>query len=98
MASLSLYGKGEMGMLALYAALLDERVQQVILSDPPASHWQGPALLNVLRVTDLPEVAGALAPRRLVSLTKAPGTFAYTQHFYLLEGAADPFVRPGSLP
>src|SRR5205809_4016376 len=98
MASLSLYGKGEMGMLALYAALLDERVQQVILSDPPASHWQGPALLNVLRVTDLPEVAGALAPRRLVSLTKLPETFNYTQHLYQLQRASNQFLQSGSLP
>src|SRR3989449_1080814 len=78
-SSLSLYGKGEMGILALYAALFDERVKEVILNDPPASHWQRPALLNVLRVTDIPEVAGALAPRRLISLTKPPATFDFTQ-------------------
>ena len=46
-SSISIYGKGEMGIVALYAAFLDERIQQVILNDPPGSHWQGPALLNV---------------------------------------------------
>ena len=61
-SAISLYGKGEMGILALYAALFDDRVKEVILNDPPGSHWQGPALLNVLRVTDIPEVAGAFAP------------------------------------
>jgi hypothetical protein len=40
--SISIYGKGDMGILVLYAGLFDERVQQVILNDPPASHWQGP--------------------------------------------------------
>jgi len=97
-SSISLYGKGEMGILALYAALFDERVKEVILNDPPSSHWQRPALLNVLRVTDIPEVAGALAPRRLVSLTKLPETFNYTQHLYQLQRASNQFLQSGSLP
>ena len=52
-SSVSIYGKGEMGVVAMYAALFDERIKQVILNDPPSSHWQGPTLLNVLRVTDV---------------------------------------------
>src|SRR4029453_345881 len=38
--SVSIYGKGEMGIVALYAGLFDERVQQIILNDAPGSHWQ----------------------------------------------------------
>ena len=94
---ISLYGKGEMGILALYAALFDERVSQVVLNDPPASHWQGPALLNVLRITDIVEVAGAFAPRRLVSLTEFPRSFNYTRKVYEQQGAADRLVRAESL-
>jgi hypothetical protein len=74
-ASISVYGKGDMGILGLYAAVLKSRVDQVVLNNPPSSHWQSPALLNVLRVTDIPEIARALAPRGLVSLTKLPDTF-----------------------
>jgi hypothetical protein len=94
---ISLYGKGEMGILALYAALFDERISQVILSDAPASHWQGPALLNILRITDVVEVAGAFAPRRLVSLTEFPSPFEYTRKVYEQQGAADRLVRAESL-
>lgn len=83
---ISLYGKGEMGILALYAGLFDERVSQVVLNDAPASHWQGPALLNVLRITDIAEVAGAFAPRRLVSLTAFPASFDYTRKVYERRG------------
>jgi hypothetical protein len=97
-ASISLYGKGDMGIVALYAALFDERARQVIVNDPPASHWQRPALLNVLRVTDIPEVAGALAPRRLVSVTKLPESFDYARGIYQLQRASGQFVRSGSLP
>jgi cephalosporin-C deacetylase-like acetyl esterase len=74
-SSLAVYGKGEMGVLAMYAALFDKRIEQIILNDPPTSHWERPALLNVLRVTDIPEVARAL-DRRLVCVTKPPATYA----------------------
>ena len=97
-SSVSLYGKGDMGIIGLYAALFDGRIKQIILNDPPASHWQRPALLNVLRVTDIPEVAGAFAPRRLVSLPKLPVTFEFTQHIYRLERASNQFIQSGSLP
>jgi hypothetical protein len=94
----TLFGKGEMGIVCLYAALWDERVKQVILQEPPASHWEGPALLNVLRVTDIPEVAGALAPRRLVSLTEWPDAFKHTRTIYRLKNASGQLERAGSLP
>jgi cephalosporin-C deacetylase-like acetyl esterase len=97
-SSISIYGKGEMGILALYAALFDGGIKQIILNDAPASHWQRPALLNVLRVSDIPEVAAVLAPRRLVSLTRLPATFDFTQRIYRLERASNQLVQSGSLP
>ena len=97
-SSVSVYGKGDMGVLALYAGLFDERIQQVILSDSPGSHWNGPALLNVLRITDIPEVAGAFAPRRLVSLTDFPHSFEYARRIYRLQSQSAKIIRGGSLP
>jgi cephalosporin-C deacetylase-like acetyl esterase len=97
-SSISVYGKGDMGILALYAGLFDERIQQVILNDPPASHWSSPALLNVLRVTDIPEIAAAFAPRRIVSLTDLPESFNYTRKLYKLHGQRSGLARAGSLP
>jgi cephalosporin-C deacetylase-like acetyl esterase len=96
--SICIYGKGEMGIVALYAVLFDERVKQVILNDAPASHWQGPALLNVLRVTDIAEVAAAFAPRRLVSLTKIPESFEHARTTYELHGVRTRLVQSPSLP
>jgi hypothetical protein len=78
--------------------LFDDRVQQVILNGAPGSHWQGPALLNVLRMTDIPEVAGVFAPRRLVSLTKLPESFEHARSRYRLQRASDRFVQSASLP
>ncbi|MEW5977072.1 MAG: acetylxylan esterase [Acidobacteriota bacterium] len=96
--SLSVYGKGEMGIVALYAGLFDERIDRVILSDPPGSHWKGPALLNVLRVTDIPEVAAAFAPRPLISLTDFPDSFAYTREIDRLQSQSSKLARAHSLP
>ncbi|HLB86755.1 MAG TPA: acetylxylan esterase [Terriglobales bacterium] len=96
--SIAVYGKEGMGILGLYAALFDEHVKQVILANPPASHWQGPALLNVLRVSDIPEVAAAFAPRRLVFMTEPPKPFDYTRAVYKLLGKPASLVHAGSLP
>jgi hypothetical protein len=70
----------------------------VILNDPPGSHWSAPALLNVLRVTDIAEVAGALAPRRLVSLTDYPKEFDHAGGIFRLLDAANQISMVGSLP
>jgi hypothetical protein len=79
------YGRKAMGVTALYAAALDERITRVILDDPPDSHWRGPAYLNVLRHTDIPEVAGLVSPRELVSLTRLPSGFELTSRIMKLD-------------
>ncbi len=96
-SSISVYGQDDMGVLGLYAAVVDGRINHVILSDPPGSHWQGPALLNVLRVTDIAEVAGALAPRKLTFVNRPPAEFNLAKGIYDLQGVGDQFVRADSL-
>jgi cephalosporin-C deacetylase-like acetyl esterase len=59
-ARLTITGKAEMGINAMYAAMLDGRLSRVVLQSPPASHRQGPHYLSVLRYTDIPEVAALL--------------------------------------
>ena len=87
-----------MGILGLYAALFDDRIRQVILKDPPESHRLGPALLNVLRVTDIPEVAAAFAPRKLVVLGKIPASFDYARGIYGLHERPENLTSAGSMP
>ncbi len=66
-------GSGSRGILAAYAALLDDTITEVHLDNPPVSHMEAsaPPLLNVLRVCDIPHVIGMLAPRR-IKIEKAP--------------------------
>jgi hypothetical protein len=95
--AISIYGRGQMGPLGFYAAALDERITRVILDDPPSSHWQGPPLLNILRMTDLPEAAALLAPRELVSLTPLPPAYDYTASIYALYGRRNAIRQAGAL-
>lgn len=94
---ISVYGHGEAGIVALYAALFEERVGHVILRKPPVSHWDKPALLTVLRITDIPEVAGILAPRRLTILRDIPAPFELTRQIYKVFGAEASIGRADSL-
>lgn len=95
--TLAIYGRKEMGALGLYAAALDDRISRVILDDPPASHWQAPALLNVLRLTDLPEAAGLVAPRPIAWLTPIPAAYRYTTSIYALYGKKENMLERGAL-
>ena len=53
--------------LAAYAALLEPEISAALLRNPVLSHIDpsAPQLLNVLRVCDVPQVMGMLAPRPL---------------------------------
>lgn len=82
-------GIGTSGILGLYAALEDEHISQVMLIDPPASHRDGPVLLNALRYTELPEIAALLAPRRLTFYGRVPEAFQKTREIFSL------YDRPG---
>ena len=55
-ARVTVAGRGEAGINGMYAALLDGRVERVVLGSPTASHRQGPVYLGVLKYTDIPEV------------------------------------------
>jgi len=60
-------GQGPAAVLAVYAALLEPEIAGAIAVNPPASHMDAdaPQFLNVLRVCDVPDALGMLAPRPL---------------------------------
>lgn len=100
---IALAARGEMAVVALYAALLlDGRVSALFLESPPASQntpsapdGTGPALemLNCLRVTDLPQVAGLLFPAELVLCGDCPDTYRWTEALYGALGKPEAFQR-----
>lgn len=62
-----LLGEGAAAVLAAYAALWEEDISALVLNEPHLSHMDAgaPQFLNVLRVCDVPDVLGMLAPREL---------------------------------
>jgi cephalosporin-C deacetylase-like acetyl esterase len=86
-------GRGQAGVLAAYAALFEPSIKEVIIIDPPVSHRDGPYFLNVLRVLDIPDALGMLAPRPLTLVNAKDKAFDRTAELYKLAGAADRFQR-----
>jgi cephalosporin-C deacetylase-like acetyl esterase len=84
-------GKGSMGILAAYAAALDDSVAGVTLVDPPTSHMDNaaPQFLNALRVCDIPDALGLIAPRPLTIITDKPEAFERTKAIYEAAGAGE---------
>jgi dienelactone hydrolase len=60
---LSLAGDMEMSGIVMYAALFEPNVDEVSVSDLPASHRVGPDLLNVLQYLDMPQTVAMVAER-----------------------------------
>ena len=62
---LYIVGKGAGAVLGAYSMLLEPGIRGAIFDEPILSHMDDscPALLNVLRVCDVPDILGALAPR-----------------------------------
>jgi hypothetical protein len=86
-------GRGQDGILAAYAALFEPSIKEVVIVDPPTSHRDGPIFLNVLRVLDIPEALGLLAPRPLTLVNAKDKAFDRTAAIYKLAGAEDKFQR-----
>jgi cephalosporin-C deacetylase-like acetyl esterase len=93
-------GQGQAGLVAVYAALYEPAIDEVVAVDPPPSHQPrsagaayGPPLMNVLRVLDVPEALGCLAPRRLVLVGATAAAFDRTTELYRIAGAADRLER-----
>lgn len=97
LGSVSIFGRKSMAALSLYAAAFDDRISRVIVENPPATHWHDTPLLNVLRVTDLPEAAALLAPRELVAIGPLAREYEHTRAIYNLYGAADTMRSAGGL-
>jgi len=81
-----LWGKGDLAIPALYAAVADERVAGVLLEDAPGHHSSETALFRVLRYADVPQAAALLFPRPVFFLGKKSSEFGWTENVYRLLG------------
>jgi pimeloyl-ACP methyl ester carboxylesterase len=95
--SVHLFGESTSAVLALYAALLEPEVAGLVLLEPAATHLSDSAasLLNVLRVCDIPDVLGMLAPRPVTIITEQSESWQKANAIYRAAGAPEKLVlRP----
>ncbi|HJZ57796.1 MAG TPA: hypothetical protein VKE74_22745, partial [Gemmataceae bacterium] len=75
---------------------VQDPVPEVVILDPPTSHRDGPHFLSVMRVLDIPEALGLLAPDvklTLVGEKAKDKAFDRTAAIYKLAGAEAKFKR-----
>jgi hypothetical protein len=89
--NVAVYGQGHTAPLAIYAALLDPQISEIILADCPASHLdrQTPEFLGVLRTGDLPHNLALAYPRPITFVGRMPDEFQWTRQVYEKLGAGD---------
>jgi dienelactone hydrolase len=88
-------GEGAGAVLAAYAALLDDSIAGALLYRPPSTHAQAqaPQLLNVLRICDVPDVIGLLAPKPVTLLEADKELAARVAGYYESAGASERLSR-----
>lgn len=96
-SEITVFGRGDAGIAGLYAAIMKPTIERVILRNPPATHLDGAVLPTILRDTDIEEIAGMLAPRRLTLLGHRHGMMPLTNEIYALVGASAAFGHADSI-
>ena len=98
-ASVAVFGKEATAPLAIYAALLNPAVQEIVLQACPTTHEDphAPEFLGVLRVGDLPHNLALAFPRTITFVGPVPAEFEWTKQVYEKYGAADRFRQIDSI-
>jgi dienelactone hydrolase len=88
-------GERAAGLIGAYAALLEPGIGEIALIGPHSSHMDegAPALLNVLRVLDVRQALGMLAPRPLTLVGAGDGLWEDVSTIYARAGAKDHLQR-----
>jgi len=86
---ISLYGKGDAGVACVYAAILDEEVEGVVADSVPTSHLDGGHIVGILKVLDIPQALGMIAPRPLGLVNFGPYRSLWTERLYERLGIRD---------
>jgi hypothetical protein len=77
-------GKGAAGLIGAYAAIFAPEIASVTILSPPPTHMDNaaPQFLNVLRVCDVPDSLGLIAPRPLNIIGASGKDFSRTADAY----------------
>jgi hypothetical protein len=92
-----LYGARDAGIAALYCALMDESIKGVIIKDIYRSHKSGGHIPGIMKVLDIEQALGLLAPR-VIGLDTHEWEFVFwSARLYQRLGIWDRFVHTHSM-
>ncbi|MCA8984342.1 MAG: acetylxylan esterase [Planctomycetaceae bacterium] len=88
---IAVYGQGVTAPLAIYAALLDDEITEIVLANPPETHAdpESGEFLGVLRIGDYPQNLALAYPRPITFVGKMPAAYEWTRQAYQKLGAGD---------
>jgi hypothetical protein len=104
--NISVAANEDMCAIALYAALVDSNINGLILKNPPYTQNQASnpdesgssiEMLNVLRITDLCQIACLLFPRYILFWGEMPVAYKWTYDVYKRLGKKDALKKIKSL-
>jgi hypothetical protein len=89
--NVAVYGQGYTAPLAIYAALLDPDIREIVIADCPTTHEdpRTAEFLGILRIGDLPQTLALVYPRPITFVGKIPEAFSWTRQVYEQFGAGD---------
>ena len=87
-----LYGKGDSGVAALCYSLLDEGIAGVAVDDAPSSHLDGAPILGILRLFDVPQAVGLMAPRKVALINPGHQFWTWPTRVYQRLGCREHFI------
>ncbi|HLS27728.1 MAG TPA: CocE/NonD family hydrolase [Opitutales bacterium] len=81
-SAIEIEAEGVMAGVALYASLFDEPLHRLHLTDLPSNHDDGPILLNIDQITDLPQIYGMARERSEIKLSGDSGVSEWSDGFF----------------
>ena len=90
---LFLYGSGDAAAACLYHAVMDENVAGVVLEKLPMTHRRGCYITGILRVLDIEQACGLLAPRPVALVDREPSRNVWVTRLYERLGCPENFVE-----
>ncbi len=89
---LILYGAGDSAVACLYAGILDDSVDGVVAHGMPGSHRNGAYIPGILRVLDLEQACGLLAPRPVAFVDMGQARQNWAPRLYARLGIRDRLI------
>lgn len=87
-----LHGCGPAAVAVLYRALVDPRVAGVFLEALPSSHLGACPIPGILRVMDIPQAVGLMAPRPVALIRPGHGFWSWPSRVYARLGCPERLV------